>query len=983
MIEQLYENNWSEYEDDDYSDNSVGNDIQTHVHHSYMYERKTNLCMINDIKVNSSINGIINIKLSLMNEYGNKIIKCINGDVFFNVYIESFDRNENISIMLHELQCFDNTPQYIDNKYTAMGYSSYPLRLWRLNINRNKIAYINNYCRNTQRKMFINIELNDALPLVQKSLGIYVNIPCTDIKTIPYNQLTKPTEQELMNKTDFLCRKVSIDIEVITPEHWKLFPEATVPGCEIIIIACSFQQNELPYETKILYIDKKGRNLTTKPTDIKREFIMFSDERGMLEYFINMINPLNTDIITGWEVRNFDIKYIYDRCKKFYPALVNNFCKWTLDGSSMIFKNVTRKGQNVTLIDCFGIIFFDMCDYNKSNVKAKSYKLKNIAKMFLQDDRQKLDMDYKNIARYYAHGNDEEFSYLLEYCSVDAEIVLDLMTVQKVWNNTTSMADICHVPLNFVINNGVMQRNVCMISQFINACTDFVLPYKFEREFVEYKGGFVNEPIVGFHSNPVFVLDFNSLYPTTMLAFNICTTTIVNMHDMDTDKKYTLSSEGLFEPNELPELVFKTPTLDVSAVPYMKNVGFVSSANRKGVMPQILDNLLIKRKRIQLECKQTTCMQKRKQLDAQQLSYKLCANAIYGLLGCSFSPLYSPDVAASVTGFGRFLSYIKRKRITQYMQQDGLTGEIIYGDTDSVMIGVKNKSIEEVRNLAIQYAERVTNDIGIHPIKTEYEKIFCPFLIHKKKHYIGVMYTNDCNKYDKIEYKGNEMVRSDNCSLTTSIMGDVINIILFNGGDCIETKCSQISMLLSRILADWSILYMSYNTNTTVERSLLERVIKDAIYSKKLCKEIYKSRLPHVAVYERVKNRKQYHVGDRIVYCIANTEFTDKIKPKNIIEMAYDIDEFLESNNLYLSIHYYLDACIRKPLYRLFATLDKRYKLTLENTFNQLFPPLETSGLSKKRATTTQCPNNKRRKQNTGKLNIFILIRIVCDLFML
>lgn len=991
MISQMYEHNWSDNDtDDDHNNNDdnhdniidyiINNDTQINDFHPYQSNvlPETNIYMINDIKVQSFMGNVISIRLSLMNEYGNKIFKRIKDDVYFNVYIEAFEQQENILNMMKELQCYDNTPQFINDKYTVMGYNSEPLSLWRININRNKLQYIDYFCRHTHRQMFLNTELNDALPLVQKNLGIYVNIALTDNKNIiAYNELNRPTEEQLMTRSnEYICRKLSVDIEVITPEHWKLFPEAKIIGCEIIIIACSFQQNDEPYETTILYTDKKSRKINIKNTEIRRKFVMFTDEKSMIEHFINMINPFNTDVITGWEVRNFDIRYIYDRCVHYYPRLIAKFSQWTLDGSSVTFKNVVRKGQNVTLIDCFGILFLDMCDYNKSNIKAKNYKLKNIANMFLQDDRQKLDIDYKNISRYYLEGNSEEFSYLLEYCSVDAEIVLDLMTTQKVWNNTISMADICHVPLNFVINHGVMQRNVCMISQFINEHTNYVIPYKFEREFTEYKGGFVNEPLVGFHGYPVFVLDFNSLYPTTMMAFNICTTTIVDMTRISTNavnKIYSVSDNDQFRPDELCDVVFKTDNLDISAVPYMNNVGFVSSSNRRGVMPQILDNLLKKRKQIQMECKQSKCPQKRKQLDAQQLSYKLCANAIYGLLGCSFSPLYSPDVAASVTGFGRFLSYIKRKRITEYMSADGIDGSIIYGDTDSVMIGIRNKSIEEVKSLATHYAERVTNDIGIHPIKTEYEKIFCPFLIHKKKHYIGVMYTNDCSTYDKIEYKGNEMVRSDNCSLTTNIMRDVIDAIFFVGGDCVDTKCTEIRVRITRILEDWSTLYMLYKSSGAVDRSLLERVVNSGIYSKKLAKEVYKSRMPHVAVYERVKNRKQYRVGDRIIYCIGNTEFTDKAKPKNIVEMAYDIDEFLEANNLYLSIHYYLDACLRKPLYRLFSTLDKRYKETLENIIITLFPPLHNNLQSRKRSTPTTTNHcHKQCKHDKGKPTLFV-----------
>lgn len=964
MIRQLYQYSWSSDENGSESESETSSctselcPIENNTKYLHDTEDNSyNIYMIHDLKTNAFKNDNIKIHMSLMNGSGQKKYLLINNDIKFDVFIEAKHKNEIIENFLPAMCYFDNTPQLLHDKFNAIGYKSTSTAVWRLNIDRNVIDELYEFCVLTQRQLFLNTELNDALLLVHKSLGVNVKIKHEpdfgndqyESKYISYNKITKPNKNDTI--PSYVCRKMSIDIEVVTPTYWKLFPDANEKGCEIIIIACTLQKNDEPYETIVLYLDKLDREITFSGedvNDVKREFIKFNSEDQMLLYFIGMINPFEIDLITGWNVRNFDLKYIYDRCRKFYPQLVPKFRSWTLNGSNVVFRNTTRKGQNITLVDCFGIIILDMYDYNKINVKAKSYKLKDIAKQFLQDDKQKKEMNYKDISKFYTNGTNEQFSSLLEYCSVDAEIVLDLMMVQKVWNNTVSMADICHVPINYVINQGVMLRNVCMISEFINHNTNYMLPYKHKHDEGNFEGGFVNDPIVGFHTNPIFVLDFNSLYPTTMLAFNICTTTIV----------HNVPQEDNYNPQNLQDVICHMNNAKISMTPYMKNIGFVSSETRKGVLPQILDNLLKTRKSIQNELKNTTCSQKYKQLDAQQLSYKLCANAIYGILGCRFSPLYYPEVAASVTGFGRFLSFIKRILIIKYMQEDNITGRIIYGDTDSVMVEVENKSIAEAMDIAQNYAVKITKDIGIFPIKTEYEKIFCPFLIHKKKHYSGVMYTSNPDEYHKIEYKGNEMVRSDNCLLTTKILSSATNVLFFHG-TTIEHKILEIGKVLRKILQDWSQLYHWYITdNSRISEEyiqIIDKVICDGIYSKKLSKEVYKNKLPHVAVYERMKNKKQYNVGDRIIYCIANTEFTDKIKPKNILEMAYDIDEFKNSKgSLYLSIHYYLDACVRKPLNRLFETLDAGFKRTIEQTIIELFPPLENK---------TECSPKKKRKK--------------------
>ena len=102
--------------------------------------------------------------------------------------------------------------------------------------------------------------------------------------------------------------------------------------------------------------------------------------------------------------------------------------------------------------------------------------------------------------------------------------------------------------------------------------------------------------------------------------------------------------------------------------------------------------------------------------------------------------------------------------------------EVIYGDTDSVMIKFGAKSIEETMILGREASEYVTSFFE-DPIKLEFEKVYCPYLLMNKKRYAGLLWTN-AQKFDKIDAKGIETVRRDNCPLVKDVVNTVLRKIL-------------------------------------------------------------------------------------------------------------------------------------------------------------------------------------------------------------
>jgi DNA polymerase delta subunit 1 len=124
----------------------------------------------------------------------------------------------------------------------------------------------------------------------------------------------------------------------------------------------------------------------------------------------------------------------------------------------------------------------------------------------------------------------------------------------------------------------------------------------------QYEGAVVIEPTRGYYKDPVATLDFASLYPSIMMAHNLCYSSLVPKH-----------KKGNFDPEDITE----TPNGDI----------FVKAHKKKGILPLILEELLGARKRAKNEFAKATDPFEKAVLDGRQLALKISANSVYGFTG--------------------------------------------------------------------------------------------------------------------------------------------------------------------------------------------------------------------------------------------------------------------------------------------------------------------------------------------------------------
>lgn len=295
---------------------------------------------------------------------------------------------------------------------------------------------------------------------------------------------------------------------------------------------------------------------------------------------------------------------------------------------------------------------------------------------------------------------------------------------------------------------------------------------KTENSEEKYEGATVIDPIKGFYSEPIATLDFASLYPSIMMAHNLCYSTLVNREDLRLNKFD-------FKPDDIT----KTPNGDT----------FVKASVKKGILPEILDELLAARKRAKTDLKKEKDPMTKAVLDGRQLALKISANSVYGFTGAQVGKLPCLEISGSVTAFGReMIEHTKKMVEEHYTVENGYDHDavVVYGDTDSVMIkfgitekdapeGTENRErwmIESSMNLALKAADFV-NTSFLRPIKLEFEKVYYPYLLMNKKRYAALLWTNP-DKHDKMDCKGIETARRDNCALVRTVLDTCLKTIL-------------------------------------------------------------------------------------------------------------------------------------------------------------------------------------------------------------
>uniref|UniRef100_A0A8C1I0K9 DNA polymerase n=2 Tax=Cyprinus carpio TaxID=7962 RepID=A0A8C1I0K9_CYPCA len=544
-------------------------------------------------------------------------------------------------------------------------------------------------------------------------------------------------------------RVLSFDIECAGRKG--VFPE---PEIDPVIQIASMVQRQGEKEPFIRTVF----TLQSCASIVGSQILCFTQEKQLLQSWAEFVRTVDPDIITGYNIQNFDLPYLLNRAAtlkvNLFPYLGRVWgSKSVLKDSSFQSKQMGRR-ENKT-VNMEGRVQFDLLQVLLRDYKLRSYTLNAVSFHFLQE--QKEDVQHSIITDL-QNGNEQTRRRLAVYCLKDAYLPLRLLQKLMCVINYMEMARVTGVPLTYLLSRG---QQIKVVSQLLRQAMkqDLVMPVVRTEGGEDYTGATVIEPEKGYYSVPITTLDFSSLYPSIMMAHNLCYTTLLQKNQVE---KLCLS----------PEDFIKTPTGDL----------FVKSSVRKGLLPEILENLLSARKRAKAELKKETDPFKKQVLDGRQLALKISANSVYGFTGAQVGKLPCLEISQSVTGFGRqMIEQTKQLVESTYTIANGYQADakVIYGDTDSVMVKLGVATVQEAMNLGKQAADWVSSHF-IPPIKLEFEKVYYPYLLINKKRYAGLYFSSNAEHHDKMDCKGIETVRRDNCPLVANLINTCLQNILID-----------------------------------------------------------------------------------------------------------------------------------------------------------------------------------------------------------
>lgn len=286
-----------------------------------------------------------------------------------------------------------------------------------------------------------------------------------------------------------------------------------------------------------------------------------------------------------------------------------------------------------------------------------------------------------------------------------------------------------------------------------------------KRQKAQYSGGLVIDPKAGFYDNIILLLDFNSLYPSIIQEYNLCFTTV--------SRRSTRNFDGTeIQPTKVQEMDNDDEEEDYN-IDLDVELPDKNNQAKDAILPNVLRNLVQKRRMVKQQMKNEKDQVKWQQLNIRQQALKLTANSMYGCLGFGSSRFHAKAIAALITKTGRE-TLLKTKELAE----NKLGFNVVYGDTDSIMINTGTNTLKD----AIVMGNQLKSEVNVlyKCLEIEIDGVFKSLLLLKKKKYAALKVENFGSKDEKLvsEIKGLDMVRRDWCKLSKEVGTYVLDQIL-------------------------------------------------------------------------------------------------------------------------------------------------------------------------------------------------------------
>ena len=535
----------------------------------------------------------------------------------------------------------------------------------------------------------------------------------------------------------------------------------------------------------------------SKKTNIT--YVKCQNEKHMLLEFLKFWCKNHPDIVTGWNVKFFDIPYIMNRMRFIFDNdTINKMSPWNYVNADRI--QLGKKNQQYWNI--LGVSVLDYFDLYKkfTYVRQESYRLNYIAKVELGES--KLDNPYETFKDFYT----KDYQKFVEYNIQDVELVDKLEDKMKLIELCLTMA--YEAKVNYtdvysqvrcwdtIIYNHLLKKNI------------MIPPREEHDKDTQYEGAYVKDPQLGLH-NWIVSFDLNSLYPHLIMQYNLSPETLVGVQPKNMGVENYLNQK------------FNLQWAKDKNVAVAPN-GSMYRRDKQGFLPELMekmygDRVVFKKKTIEAKkefqkTKDPIYKNEISRCNNIQMAKKIALNSAYGAIGNQYFRYFDVRIAEAITLGGQLAIRWVENDVNRFMNKLLNTDNVNYvvaSDTDSIYLKLdklvekvcKDKSPQQITDFINKAAEdkiqKVIDDSfkNLATYVNAYEqKMFMKreAIANKaiwvaKKRYMMNVFDEEGIRFDipKLKIMGVEAVKSSTPEVCRGKIKDAIRVIMNDSEDAL------------------------------------------------------------------------------------------------------------------------------------------------------------------------------------------------------
>ncbi|KAG8899767.1 DNA polymerase zeta, partial [Tulasnella sp. 417] len=427
---------------------------------------------------------------------------------------------------------------------------------------------------------------------------------------------------------------------------------------------------------------------------------LFETELDLINGLIDRVKEWDPDILTGWEVQNGSWGYVSERANREYSLTLSDMIGRVMSLSSRGAGNVKYDSEHTSTFHVSGRHVLNTWRIMRVEQSLTSYSMENVVFHILH--RRIPRYSAETLSQWFKSNSPGQTSRVMDYFIERAAMVLDILDETQV-----------------VTKNARGSQFKVESFMFRIAKPESLMLLSPSREDVGRQNAaecipLILEPKSAYYKSPLVVLDFQSLYPSVMIAYNYCYTTCLGRVGSFKGK----NKFGVLEDLKLPDGLLSKLKDHIFIAP--NGMMYVTPTVRKSLLAKMLTELLDTRVMVKQAMK-TSRDDKAllRVLDARQLSLKFICNVTYGYTSASFSGrMPAVEIADSIVQSGR---ETLEKAITTINTNPKWGAKVVYGDTDSLFVSLEGKTKEQAFRLGNEMADAITA-MNPKPVKLKFEK---------------------------------------------------------------------------------------------------------------------------------------------------------------------------------------------------------------------------------------------------------------------